>query len=130
MPTRRASLQAERGFTLIEVLIVFAVIAIITAIAIPAMGFAIDRSKQMATMSDMRSLGVAVTQYYLDLSFYPNGSLTAAQLHLIGTDMLGYAAGFAAGYVGFAQGIKQRGFTVIDVTHDGHDRRARLQFVG
>ena len=29
--------------------------------------------------------------------------------------------------VGFAQRIEQRGLAVVDVAHDGHDRRARLQ---
>ena len=68
------------GFTLIEVLIVFAIIGIIAAIAIPAMGFAIDRSRQMATMSDMRNLAGAVMQYYMDRSFYPSDSITTPQL--------------------------------------------------
>ena len=43
--------------------------------------------------------------------------------NLIGTDMLGNATGFARHDIGFAQGIEQRGFAVIDVTHDGDNRR-------
>ena len=41
--------------------------------------------------------------------------------------MLRDAASFALHHVGAAQGIEQRGLAVVDVTHDGHDRRARLQ---
>ena len=38
--------------------------------------------------------------------------------------MLGDTAGFAAGHVGFADGIEQRSFAVIDVAHDGDHGRA------
>ena len=41
--------------------------------------------------------------------------------------MLGDAAGFARHHVGLADGVKQRSLAVVDVAHDGHDRRARLQ---
>ena len=66
----------ERGFTLIEVLIVLTIISIVAAIAIPAMGFAIDKSKQRATMSDMRMIAGAITLYYMDHSIYPTGPLS------------------------------------------------------
>ena len=41
--------------------------------------------------------------------------------------MLGDAAGFAAGDVGLAQRVEQRGLAVIDVAHHGDDRGARLE---
>ena len=41
--------------------------------------------------------------------------------------MLGDAAGFAAGDIGVAEGVEQRGLAVVDMAHDGHDRRARQQ---
>ena len=47
--------------------------------------------------------------------------------HLIGADMLGDAAGFAGRDFGRADGVEQRRLAVIDVAHDGDDRRARLQ---
>ena len=39
--------------------------------------------------------------------------------------MLGDAAGFAGDHIGWAQRVEQRGLAVVDVAHDGHDRRAR-----
>ena len=45
--------------------------------------------------------------------------LLAVHLHLVRADVLGDAAGFATGHVGFADGVEQRGLTVIDVAHDG-----------
>jgi len=68
------------GFTLIELLIVVAILGIVAAIAIPALQFALNRSKQRATMNDLRMIGGAVQQYYLDRSFYPSGSVTLSQL--------------------------------------------------
>ena len=37
--------------------------------------------------------------------------------------MLGDAAGLACDDVGVAYVVEQRGLAVVDVTHDGHDRR-------
>ncbi len=39
--------------------------------------------------------------------------------------MLGDAAGFAAHHVGGADRVEQRGLAVVDVAHDGDDRRPR-----
>ena len=46
---------------------------------------------------------------------------------LIGADVLGNAASLARDHIGLAQRIEQRRLTVIDVAHDGHDRRTRFQ---
>ncbi len=75
---RRSRDQA--GFTLIELLVVVAIIGLIAAIAIPALQFALDRSKQRVTLSDLRMVASAVMTYSLDLSYFPNGSLTSSQL--------------------------------------------------
>ena len=53
--------------------------------------------------------------------------LAALQRDLIGADMLGDAAGLAAGDIGLAQRVEQRGLAVVDMAHDGDDRRARLE---
>ena len=46
-------------------------------------------------------------------------------LHLVGADVLGDAARFAARDVGLADGIEQRRLAVIDVAHDRDHRRTR-----
>ena len=49
----------------------------------------------------------------------------------IRADVLGDSAGFATCHVGLANGVEQTGFAVVDVAHDGNDRRTRLEtFLG
>ena len=45
-------------------------------------------------------------------------------LYAVGADVLGNAARLANRHFGFADVVKERGFAVVDVPHDGNDRRA------
>ena len=51
--------------------------------------------------------------------------LRSLHLHLVRADVLRDSTGFLFGDARFANGIEQRCLTVIDVTHDRDDRRAR-----
>jgi general secretion pathway protein G len=72
--------RGQAGFTLLELLIVVAIIGLLVAIAIPALQYALDKSKQRVTLSDMRMVANAVMTYNLDTSFFPSDSLNAPQL--------------------------------------------------
>jgi type II secretion system protein G len=56
----------QKGFTLIEVLIVVAVIGIIVAMLIPNLLDAMQKAKQKRTMGDMRITGMAMFSWVTD----------------------------------------------------------------
>ncbi len=61
----------KRAFTLIELLIVVAIIAILAAVAVPNFLEAQVRAKVSRVKNDMRSLATAMETYRLDSSGYP-----------------------------------------------------------
>jgi prepilin-type N-terminal cleavage/methylation domain-containing protein len=61
----------KRGFTVIELLIVIAIIGIVAAIAIPNLLTAMQKGKQKSTMGEMRSIGVAIESYMTDMYMAP-----------------------------------------------------------
>jgi len=61
----------KNAFTLIELLIVVAIIAILAAIAVPNFLEAQVRSKVSRTKADMRSITTALESYAVDFSAYP-----------------------------------------------------------
>ena len=62
----------EKGFTLIELMIVIAIIGILAAIAIPQFSAYRTRSYNSAAQSDVRNLATAQEAYYVDHSTYAN----------------------------------------------------------
>jgi prepilin-type N-terminal cleavage/methylation domain-containing protein len=63
--------MSKRAFTLIELLIVVAIIAILAAIAVPNFLEAQTRAKISRCRADMRSVVTAIEAYYIDNNKYP-----------------------------------------------------------
>ena len=77
-----AAQRRQAGFSLIELLIVVAVIAIIAGIAMINLMGALERSRQRATMADMRAISVGVEIYEVDKGFLPTAG-TMVQLRSV-----------------------------------------------
>jgi prepilin-type N-terminal cleavage/methylation domain-containing protein len=60
-----------RGFTLIEMLVVMAVIALLLTIALPRYFGSLERSKETALRQDLAVMREAIDKYYADRGQYP-----------------------------------------------------------
>jgi general secretion pathway protein G len=71
MTLKRRSRRRERGYTLLEVLIVLTIIALVAALVGPRMIAQLDRSKVTTAQVQLRSLMSAMETMRLDLGRYP-----------------------------------------------------------
>jgi prepilin-type N-terminal cleavage/methylation domain-containing protein len=63
---RFAAAKAHRGFTLVEIMIVVAIIALLAAIAVPGFLRARKRSQASRILNDLRMIDSAVDQYAVE----------------------------------------------------------------
>jgi general secretion pathway protein G len=71
---RRAGLRGERGFTLVELLVVITIIALIMGIVGPRVLNYLTESKAKAAKIQIESFASALDLFFLDTGRYPNTS--------------------------------------------------------
>lgn len=63
-------MRSHRGFTLIEVLVVVAIVGVLTAIAIPRYSVYTKRAYDLRARSDLRNVATAEEAYFIDEERY------------------------------------------------------------
>ena len=71
---RRPRRRGERGFTLVEILVVITIIALIMSVVGPRVLNFLSESKVKATRIQLESLASALDLYFLDTGRYPSSS--------------------------------------------------------
>jgi prepilin-type N-terminal cleavage/methylation domain-containing protein len=73
--SKKQNLKPRAGFTLIELLVVVAIIAVLVAMLLPALGQARQNAKRVVCGNNLHQLGMAITQYAQENhSQYPVGT--------------------------------------------------------
>jgi prepilin-type N-terminal cleavage/methylation domain-containing protein len=70
-PVRRKTMKAKNGFTLIEMLVVIAILGILMAMMIPAAGMIIKRAKVSTAKSDAGISTTAMVKYLAEYNRWP-----------------------------------------------------------
>lgn len=99
--------KVNRGFTLVELLVVTAVLGILVALMIPSYNGIVSRSHLGKCASNLRQIGVA-TQMYIaenDNTIYPDARLTPNGQANLPSDMLGRWIGAVSEALGHSTSI-------------------------
>ena len=69
--TRKAKVLNAKGFTLIELMVVIAILGILATIVVPRMLGSVDEANVTAAKSQIQALRMAVTQFRLENNRFP-----------------------------------------------------------
>lgn len=99
-----------KGFTLIELMVVIAIILILALIAIPAYRNMQDRARKSRVQSDLRTLANALQMFFTDWNQYPVQT-TAARLSdsNAGGELMGSGSGATVNVSGAVSATGERG---------------------
>ena len=80
---RRTFRHGEKGFTLMELLIVIAVLGILAAVLVPRMGSFLSSGQAAAANTEVANVETAALAFYADASVWPTNTNTAVNASLV-----------------------------------------------
>jgi general secretion pathway protein G len=72
--TARTNSSRQRGFTLVELLLVLAILAILAALVLPNIARRGDQAREAAAKADIASFTTAIDMFEVDNGCYPRGA--------------------------------------------------------
>ena len=80
--------KREKGFTLVELMVVIIILAVLTGIAIPSYIALRNRARIQATRSELQNIATALEMYAADHDAYPAGDWAAASGLIVGGEYM------------------------------------------
>jgi prepilin-type N-terminal cleavage/methylation domain-containing protein len=106
--------KKQKGFTLVELMIVVAIIGVLAAVAIPKFADMLEKSREGATKGNLSAIKSAISNYYADQQgIYPN-TLDTQTMTVSGAS---YPA-FISAYMETLPGVKVTGKSTYNATAD------------
>jgi prepilin-type N-terminal cleavage/methylation domain-containing protein len=115
---RKSMEEKDKGFTLVELLVVMIIVGILAAIAIPVFLNQRKKAADTAAKSDVSTLGKELATYYVDnLGAAPTIAVSGGQ-YTFGGDALGPSS---SGITGVSQGVNGASGSTwcVEVTYSG-----------
>ncbi len=105
---------SHRAFTLVELLVVVAILALLSVIAVPNFQEAVRRSNRAACASNLKALASALALYKVDYNRFPLGDGTAGPYSTPGRTELGNGPAAAGSWAGAPRILVELGYLSSD----------------
>ena len=86
----RSVRRGERGFTLVELLLVLVILGILAAIVVPKFGGRTEQARITAAVTQISTFGTALNAFEVDTGSYPRGEDGLRQLLVAPADVTGW----------------------------------------
>lgn len=100
----------DRAFTLIELLIVVAIIAILALVAVPNFLMAQRRANQARCATNLKAIAVALQSYKIDLNKYPLADGLAGEEESMGQTLIGQGPAANGSWDGVPRILERLGY--------------------
>jgi type II secretory pathway pseudopilin PulG len=83
---KEMKLRASRGFSMIEMVIILAIIVGLAGVVVPIVSQEVQDSKKGNAVADLNRIATALNQYIKDTLYFPTGNMGSTSFHFLHTD--------------------------------------------